>query len=277
MAEAERPATVQIAIQSLSRVGAIAAIVATVVGIVGGLVLYYAGQSVLVAMLIGVVAVLLIIAAFLAFYGSGVTDRLQGALRESGALSSQNASLQRDLGARDGAIQALTADKNALSQQLETQTAELERAKAAVQQVTQNLQQTQQQLQSHAARLQQAEVALQEEQVSSARAPFMPELDVTLQTTGFGILTPKTVLIRLTNVGSGNAVRVNVSVALNRPNAHGPLQARDFVQVIPPGHSRDIRIVNMRELAGFASIRGVVNYDSQFGPRHAVDMVWNFA
>ncbi len=270
-----RPVEVQVAVESLVHVGKIAAIVGPLAALGVAIATYLASQSAAIAILAGVVAVLVVLAGFLYFVREGLTDRLQRSIQEAGALNAAIAELKE----KQGRIEQLVEEQKKEIQKLKDANAgfraERDAAVAAKEAAARALKTTEQALAAEQVQAGQLTAALRAEQQSTARAPMMPELDASIQTMGFGILAPKNLVIRLTNVGAGNAVRISVSVARNPAGAAGRLAPTAFVQVLPPGQSQDVLVGNLRELAGTQSVRCRVEYESQFGPRPPVDLTWN--
>jgi len=153
----------------------------------------------------------------------------------------------------------------------------LEAATAAREKASTDLREAERALRAQADRTSRLEANLRAEQLSTARAPLMPELEASLETIGFGILAPKNVVIRLRKVGAGNAVRVAVLVSLNPRGQVGLPRPVGYIQVLAPGQVQDVRVGNMSELGKYQSLRCQVNYESQFGPRPPVDLTWTLS
>lgn len=115
--------------------------------------------------------------------------------------------------------------------------------------------------------------ALNDEKLSTQRAPFIPFLDVSLSVVGFGILSPKSVVLDVENRGPGNAVSVEVSAAPNEAGVgRQALIPRGFWPSMVRGDTRRVRVGDLSEFQPSNSVRVLVRYESQFGPRPPIEM-----
>jgi hypothetical protein len=120
------------------------------------------------------------------------------------------------------------------------------------------------------ARARQLETNLRAEKNSTARAPYMPEIDVEIRVVGFGILSSKTVQAVVTNVGRGNATGVQTSVRSGDANQHVVPTPRDFSTTLRPGERRTVSLGTLEDFQGRTWVEAIVEYGSQFGPRPPV-------
>lgn len=113
------------------------------------------------------------------------------------------------------------------------------------------------------------------ERGANQRAPYTPTLDVAAWTTGFGILSPKAVHVRLTNAGRGVAERVNLSVAAFDGVTPPAFRVAAAWAAIPVSDHRETVVGDLNEFGAPNSLRVLVEYRSQFGPVSPIDMTFN--
>lgn len=285
-------------LEGLTRLAKILLIAVPVVGAIVGIAVFLAGLLLAEAVLIGLVIVFVLLAALLWYVRDGLLVRLGTAQSTVAATTRQNTDLQNSLSRLEGVeiqrrelqtqLEAKTgqlAERDERVSLLEREKAKLSEEAARLRAETEALQATNDALQTRVAGSE-ASVArltgenarllqgLHDEQVSTARAPHMPAIDVSHYTTGFGILSAKSVHIRVRNVGRGNALNVQVSTASGRGPVQGAVSPRDFWPVITPTEPRDLVIGDLDDFGGDTWIRVVVAFDSQFGPCGPVDISW---
>ena len=121
------------------------------------------------------------------------------------------------------------------------------------------------------------DVELQRERDSTERAGIIPTLDVTTGTSGFGILAPKTVYVRVRNAGRGDATSVELAAAVARRNEEAQLRPVAFWAAIPAGEWRQADVSNLGQLGRDRELRTRVSYQTAFGPGAPIELRFSFA
>lgn len=115
------------------------------------------------------------------------------------------------------------------------------------------------------------EVELRAERESTARAPFMPEIDLTFQLVGVGFLgwRGKNVNATFVNVGKGNALRVQVATRIYTAGQTTAWKDTDFLQVMKPSQQRTL---SLGSVDAFDRVEVQIKYESTFSPRDPVQL-----
>jgi hypothetical protein len=123
-------------------------------------------------------------------------------------------------------------------------------------------------------RLQGLGTQLRDEQSNTARAGYIPSLEVDFGTTGFGVLGPKKVHADIKNLGPGIAKDVEFSAAPGKGPAVVPYTSLGYWTAVPKGEARRVILGDADSLSSYDWVRCRVTYGSQFGPCPPVEIVY---
>jgi hypothetical protein len=288
----------EVSIEGLSRLAKTVVIAIPIGAGIVGIVIFLAGLPFEVATLSAALIAATLFVAFLWYVRDGLIVRATTARSEASAATRENAVLQdsvahlrgveaerRELQTKLDAKNGQLVERDARISSLEAERARLSEETAQLRVEREALQATNDRLQGRITTVESSvalltsekgrlELALRDEQNNTARAPFQPSMDVSLHTTGFGVLAAKNVHIVIRNVGPGNALNVELSAS----SGHGPVQGavtpRGFWPVLTRNETRDSVIGSLDEFAGDDWIRVVVAFNSQFGPCIPVGVSW---
>jgi len=233
-----------------------------IIGLVGNLGV---GISALVAVIIALVIVV-------AFLWNG-RDYLIGAAltaRNGEDAARQDASASKAEAIRltpfEGRVAEQSRDLDALRQQNTALTDSLNQAQAENERLRARAVGAESQVATLTGETQRLGTELTAERNNTARAPYLPELRPTVEVKGFGVLSAKTVQVKVENVGRGNALNVQVSALLVSPGRPDRLIPLGVIPILTPRQVHYSVVGDMNQLAGVTRVEGRLWYESQFGP-----------
>jgi hypothetical protein len=226
------------------------------------------GESALIA----VVAGLLFVVAFLWVSRTHIINTALTVSRtEAGAqqkIKEQRTEIAR-LSPFEGELSKSQAEAARLDASLKAQTELANRLRSENEACAQRLRTLEAQSVTANNRIRQLESELLGERESTERAPYMPEIDLTIQTTGFGILAAKSVQATVRNIGRGNATNVHTFRKFGTGASSSSDTPIDFVTALVPNQSRTLALGTIED---FQWVEVRVEYGSQFGVRPPVSI-----
>ena len=190
------------------------------------------------------------------------------------ALEATNAVLSRSLADASTRIANVELQRDELARRVSDLEKEREEWVSTRARLDQRIAAQDREIESRGSQIRQLNSDLSAERTATTRAGFIPSMDVTFGTTGFGILAPKTVHADVRNLGPGVAREVEFSAALGSGSTIPAYSPIAYWTAMDRGATRRVVLGDTTSLSRFEWVRCKITYGSQFGPCPNIDVVY---